>query len=310
VPVTESGRELFGFYFRHGWHKRDFRARGVPLLLSGVPVFTDQDIATPEDMRTEPFYNECVFRLGLRWSAVVGFRAESAVWALSLQRTTQQGPFEKEETRMLARMTRPLTDTATLSSAVGRIALASSINALGAVRQPAAAIDRLGLVLDTNTALDGLCDENIRVWNRRLQLADPEARARLEKSMQRLMAEDDTMTHCEPIVARRREQPPVVIRVLAVPPAARSPFLGARAILTLSPIEPKAAPAVALLQSAFGLTKAEARLAAALANGANLQDVAGRLRVSKETARDQLKAVFQKTDTHRQSQLVALLSQL
>jgi DNA-binding CsgD family transcriptional regulator len=38
--------------------------------------------------------------------------------------------------------------------------------------------------------------------------------------------------------------------------------------------------------------------------------VADELRISKETVRDQLKAIFLKTDTHRQSQLVALLVQL
>lgn len=311
VPVTDSIREFFDYYIRHGWHNRDFRARGgVRLLLKGVPVFTDQDVATPEEMRTEPYYTECIYPMGGHWSAMVGFRADSALWALCLQRTTQQGPFEKEETRVLARLTRHLTDTATLSSAVGRIALSSSMNALSAVRQPAVAIDHCGHVLDTNTAMEGLWDENIRVWNKRLLLTDPEARTRLEKLMQAIMSRDDTITSREPIIVRRREQLPIFIRVLGVPPAACSPFLGARAILTFSPIEPKSPPSVPLLQKAFGLTQAEARLAEALANGTNLQDVADKLRISKETARDQLKAVFLKTDTHRQSQLVALLSRL
>jgi DNA-binding CsgD family transcriptional regulator len=312
VPVTESARDLFAFYFRHGWHKRDFRARGVPLILSGVPVFTDQDIATPEDMRTEPFYNECVFALGIHWSAVVGFRADSDYWALSLQRTTEQGPFEQEETRLLARLSPHLTSIATLSSAVGRIALSSSMNALGAVLQPAIAVDRLGSVLDANAAMEQLWDENIRVWNKRLHLADPHARRRFEKLIQQLMtASDDAgLTGSEPIVVKRRERSPIVLRVLAVPSAARSPFLGARAILTFAPVEPRSRPAVSLLKTAFGLTPAEARVAAALAHGSTLQGVADELGISRETARDQLKSVFLKTDTHRQSQLVALLARL
>jgi DNA-binding CsgD family transcriptional regulator len=60
----------------------------------------------------------------------------------------------------------------------------------------------------------------------------------------------------------------------------------------------------------FGLTKAEARLEATIANGSSIEDAAKILNVSNDTERHQLKAVFLKTDTHRQSQLVALLARL
>jgi DNA-binding CsgD family transcriptional regulator len=62
-----------------------------------------------------------------------------------------------------------------------------------------------------------------------------------------------------------------------------------------------------LLRSAFGLTIAEARLASRLASGDSLDDAANMLCVTKNTARVQLKAVFAKTSTHRQAELVALL---
>ena len=246
VPVTDLIREFADFYFHHGWHKRDFRARGVPLLLSGVPVFTDQDIATPEEMRKESYYNECIYPMGGHWAAMIGFRADRALWALCLQRSTQQGPFEKDETRLLARLTRNLTETATLSSAVGRVALASSMSALSSVLQPAIAVDRFGLVLDANAAMERLWDENIRVWNKRLHLADPDARTRFEKLIEQFMAvrDDTVLTGSEPIVIKRREQSPVILRVLAVPSAARSPFLGARAILTFAPVDPRSRPAI------------------------------------------------------------------
>jgi hypothetical protein len=245
VPVTESIREIADFYFHHGWHKRDLRERGVPLLLSGVPVFTDQDIATPEEMRTDPYYTECIYPMGGHWAAMIGFRADRALWALCLQRSTRQGPFEKDETRLLARLTRHLTETATLSSAVGRVALSSSMSALGSVLQPAIAVDRFGLVLDANAAMEGVWDENIRVWNKRLHLADPDARTRFEKLIERFMAvrDDTALTGSEPIVIKRRDQSPVILRVLAVPSAARSPFLGARAILTFAPVEQRSRPA-------------------------------------------------------------------
>ena len=65
-----------------------------------------------------------------------------------------------------------------------------------------------------------------------------------------------------------------------------------------------------LLQQTFGLTVAEARLAALVGAGESIASAAEQLSISSETARSQLKAIFAKTDIHRQADLVALLSRL
>ena len=56
-----------------------------------------------------------------------------------------------------------------------------------------------------------------------------------------------------------------------------------------------------------GLTRAEARLAALLAKGSSLEEAAATLSVSIGTVRSHLKAIFAKTGTSRQAELVALL---
>jgi DNA-binding CsgD family transcriptional regulator len=63
-----------------------------------------------------------------------------------------------------------------------------------------------------------------------------------------------------------------------------------------------------LLAAVFGLTPAEARLAAIMAEGRDPERAAEELGIARVTARNQLKAIFAKTDTHRQSELVAMLS--
>lgn len=77
------------------------------------------------------------------------------------------------------------------------------------------------------------------------------------------------------------------------------------ALVVLRP-RPEAMPSDAL-PARYGLTKSEARLAAALPSGGTLLDVASRLGISYETARTQLRAVFAKTGVNRQSELVALV---
>lgn len=61
------------------------------------------------------------------------------------------------------------------------------------------------------------------------------------------------------------------------------------------------------LRSAFGLTEAEAMLAALLATGEELRSAAAKLGITYGTARARLSEIFQKTDTRRQSELVSVL---
>jgi len=62
-----------------------------------------------------------------------------------------------------------------------------------------------------------------------------------------------------------------------------------------------------VLQSLFQLTPAEARLTALLANAISIDESAKTNHVSIHTARTQLKSIFQKTNTHKQTELVKLV---
>lgn len=309
VPATPGVSEAFGYYFREGWHLRDTRTRGIPLLLQGRKVFTDEDITTPEEMRREPFYNECVFELGLRAFAGVGFFAESRLWGLAIQRTTNEGAFERDELQALAGLADGLTAAATLSAVVGRRALSAATDALSLVHQPALVLDRHGAVIGTNQAAEDIFDDDIRVRGRRLYVKDKSAAAALGALTDRMTLSVDP-PQAEPVTIRRPPKKPIIARIHPIPDAARSPFLGARALLILSSLAPRPPLSTSLLTGTFGLSPAEARLAAILGAGIDLRTAAEELGVARDTARNQLKAVFAKTGAHRQSELVKLLTKL
>jgi len=79
-----------------------------------------------------------------------------------------------------------------------------------------------------------------------------------------------------------------------------------RGVILVRDLEENRLPPEMHLREAFGLTRAEAKLAARLAGGEPIDAAAEILGIAKATARSQLKAVFAKTDTRRQSELVAL----
>lgn len=218
--------------------------------------------------------------------------------------------FTEAEKQNLAPLSQRLTEVATLSAAVGRIALSSGINALEHIRKAAIAIDRFGNVLDANSAAFNAFDDEFNIRQRRIVVKDKLANARFESLFERLRkARDMDVIAVEPIVIRRTGVKPTVVRLMPVHPAAKSPFLGARALLVFTPPEAKKVIQPAVLVQAFRLTGAEARLAAELAEGASIEEIALKFGVSRDTIRNQLKVIFSKTGTHRQAELVLLLNQ-
>ncbi len=68
--------------------------------------------------------------------------------------------------------------------------------------------------------------------------------------------------------------------------------------------------ATAVLRSSFQLTQAEAAICRQLSTGQQVKEAAHALNISVNTARNQLQAVFEKTGTNRQSDLILMMTQL
>ena len=142
-PRTASMQENVKNYFATGWHTRDtLSKRMFPLFMRGRKVVSEQDIVTAEEMRRLDFYNEVLIPFGFLWAAGIGFWAGPTLWAAIILRSPRQGPFEQHEKAMLAQLAPRLSETATLSSAVGGDALSAATNALHLVGQPALALRR------------------------------------------------------------------------------------------------------------------------------------------------------------------------
>jgi DNA-binding CsgD family transcriptional regulator len=107
--------------------------------------------------------------------------------------------------------------------------------------------------------------------------------------------------HCDPIQILG-----MPLHVSATPRDTPPPH-GATIALLLSAPDGKVVLSPSDIRELFGLTPAEAALAAALAEGLTLQDYAERHGVSVGTLRVQLKSVFSKTGATRQPELVRLL---
>lgn len=108
-------------------------------------------------------------------------------------------------------------------------------------------------------------------------------------------------------VPRISERKPYSIMVVPLTPAKKNMQYNANAaVLIFEPYLKKKSTAD-LFQSSYGLTASEAKLALELTNGVSLADYSKRRNISVNTAKTQLRAIFRKTETSRQPELVSLL---
>lgn len=112
----------------------------------------------------------------------------------------------------------------------------------------------------------------------------------------------------EAVCISRRKGKPLQVRVAPLPGERVSDGSHFAAIAIIG--NPGAGLPVEILQSAYGLSPAESRLALLLLAGRSMTEAADVNNVSRETVRSQLKSVFLKTGTRRQGELISLLGGL
>jgi DNA-binding CsgD family transcriptional regulator len=214
-----------------------------------------------------------------------------------------------EAERLLASFTQRLIEIAAVSRTRG--ATASPTATLNAMSLPAIAVDRHGYVVEVNAAAEAVFDDNIRIKDRRLFVRDLDSRFLLKEAIDQLSNPPRLGSPAlEPVIVPRADKLPVIVRIWPFEGPEHPPAQSVCVLLTLNALGPRPGPSAAIIAKTFRLTPSEAKLASIIARGAPPEIAARELKISRETARNQLKSVFAKTDTHRQSELVALILQV
>ena len=158
-----------------------------------------------------------------------------------------------------------------------------------------------------NRAARDLLNANCGVSLNRGMLAGAriEDTARLQKLIARAAAARPSGG--EMAIYRERGQP-LLILVSPIPPRCEAP-LPSQAIVAVWISDPnrEAVSRVKRIRTLFELTTAEADIAAEIAHGLSLYEIADLLEISRHTVRNHLKHIFEKTGARRQSDVVRLV---
>lgn len=307
--VTDSMQESTHIYMRDGWNGRDERFRGIPLLQRHV-VIDDFDIFSMDTIKRLPYYQEFLRPLKLAGFAGIRIAHGDSLWCLSLQRSPAQGNFSIEDKQRLAALSNSMSSAAAVSSALGFATAKAALDAFELSGSAALIVDRQGEVIRANPRAERLLRGDVRIVARRLVAKDINATATLDSALSRLVRNPGSAALLPPVALPREGQLPLMAYPLRLSDLDANPFARGRAFIVLVDPEERRRPPEAALRDVFGLTVAEARLAARLACGEALEAIADDLNVTKETARFHLKRIFAKTGVRRQAELVALFARL
>ena len=306
---SPSVDELMHSYFHEGWYLRDTRYQTVPKLLT-TSVAIDYDGITPDEMRRSDFYQDFLPRLGFKHYAGLRIDAGDDLWALALQRRITEDPFSPDEQRRIATWGRRLSNAASLSVDVSKARGRALTDMFGSLGKPALLLDRLGHVVEFNSAAQGLMPDTLSIRRQKVQLNDDGATEALDDAVGTMLRPASRLHTFGPILVRRKFGPGLAISLTALSGQPMSPFARARLLVLINDLGARPLAKAEQLSQAFGLTPGEAKLAAALSSGASLPEAADELRISHETARTRLKVVFAKMGVNRQTALVALIARL
>ncbi|BCH33831.1 hypothetical protein MesoLjLc_57610 [Mesorhizobium sp. L-8-10] len=140
----------------------------------------------------------------------------------------------------------------------------------------------------------------------RVALTDQDAARALQQMVDRLA--EGPRVHSHVVAASGKMRKITLVRLNKDPIA--SFFEGPTVAILIEPAQGTRPPDLERATAAFNLTPAEIKVALALNRGISLRQAAAELGIAEGTARQQLKSIFRKTGTSRQSELIVWMRSL
>jgi DNA-binding CsgD family transcriptional regulator len=291
------------------WVTPVYEPRGDPYVRQGYQALIQSQLFTDDEIRRSRFHQEIARPGGtLQWACGV-FSAAGSYWCMPFFRGTE--PFAPDILEPIAEISRKMARIVSISDKVSRSSAENQVRTLELTGCAAMLIDRHGRVGRVNHLAEDLFCSQFGIRNGRLWTAASASLARLD----RFMAGLETARAIggplpAPVVMAREGAPWLLIEAMPVAAASIEIFDGCLAVLVLTDLTHPNTADEAVLGLVFGLTRAESRLAAAICVGQDINTVAAKLGVSRLTLRGQLKAIFGKTGSRRQAELVARVAQI
>lgn len=304
--AAAHSQAVFADYEAGGWLSGDYRARAMGAAPSGRLYVDNVDVPDGQRRRSA-IYNDFLVPKGI--ASFAGWRLNLAdeTWIYSLARPERAGDIAPDEAAELAAFMPFANRTLELAHRMRQARIDSAADFAGGLGQALILIDHNGRPARVNGRAEGLFTDTFGVRDGRLWSARPDTQRRLDGLAQAARDRRGPGRLDNFVIDRGRLNGAVLARPSAVRGVGLDALPGARILLTLVDPARRLRPAIEDLRRLFGLTAAEAGVAALLAEGKDADQVARLRGVAIGTIRAQIRQIFEKVGVNRIGELVALV---
>ena len=284
-------------YFEHGQH----------LIAPGAVI--DDSMYDRQRVRSSEYYADYLTPLRADHTIAVVLAHEGGTAAMfSTFRSAAEGPYRRDELE-LVQLIRPHLEQAFRihGRLYGPTTRADfSLAALDLIPTGVLLVDRHARVTHMNASAQAMvrANDGLTIEQRMLHLATAAANRRLAGLLAEARAHRLSGHSAAGVVLADRPSGKAPYSIVIAPLAEAADDVVA--LLITDPIVPSTNETT--LRSLYGLTPAESRVAAALASGKTLPEIAALFQVKIATIRTHLQRIFTKTGTRRQSELIRLIA--
>ena len=281
--------------------------------MSAGSFLIDWQVMRKDDLVRSAYYNEFLRRLGIH--SVLGlmiWRQGPEVAIINLARSPRHGDYQPRDAARLTALMPHLLRAVQVAGQMRPGVTAGGLDGaeIEAWRDATLLLDGEGKVLHANALARHILDrrDGLALIGGHITTRDPEIALRLrgvaaESANRPARARGDSL-----VVGRTGGRRPYLVTVV---PAKRNETTlfpsEIRVIVTITDLDHRHRPDRDILQSAFGLSPAQANVAALLAAGQSGTEIAEALGISQFTVRRHLADTMERTGARRQVDLVRLL---
>lgn len=316
VSFTRTPPEMMQLYFERYHEINPHLQRDFPLMRTGF-IRRSQETMSPEEFEQTEFYQGFFRRLNLFHLLNATILKESNIAGnISLARSKEMGMYTDEEAHLLSLLVPHLQRAFRIGHLLDGLRLERDMlrQALDQLPQGALIVNRTGQVMYSNQNAELILAQQDGLFvnrQRDLQAAHANDNAQL-RQMIGSAGEPASLLPAQAGGLFQLNRPSGLRPLsLLIAPLNReiSPFNYHQpsVLIFISDPEQQTEAVEERLQQLYSLTPAEAKLAVILIRGNNVVAAAAELRITQNTARTHIKRIFQKTGTHRQSELINLL---
>lgn len=295
---------------------------GPTLALGRDEWFHDHEHLSDDFVATDPFYQEFAIPYGARYCAATKVVDDTArLIVMAALRSSSAGPFSKAERIWLERFRVHLVEAFSLETDIARKLEPIRVGAalLDEFQRPMLLIDSQRAIRFSNRGAKKMLDQRDCVMSNAgcLRCTYRPGDQALTEVLHELRLNDGGLTYAAARPTRRfiktmstPSRKSIGLYLVALRPESTMASFGSDSVALVFFHDPGEKTAIdpMIVAETFLLTPAETRVAIALASGYTIADVALDRGVAVATVRAQLRSLFEKTGTHRQSELVRLVT--